>query len=77
MSPTAPCASNFRRLAPSIRRAVALTFVLVALTLKTTYESAAMKGASFRDALAQMVDAAENGKESTRELPRKLVEPVD
>jgi len=26
------------------------------------YESAAIKGASFRDALAQMADAAENGK---------------
>jgi dihydroxyacetone kinase-like protein len=38
----------------------------------SAYESAATKGASFRDALVQMVDAAEKGKESTRELVAKI-----
>src|SRR5260370_20423032 len=36
------------------------------------YESAAIKGASFQDALARMADAAENGRESTRDLLAKV-----
>lgn len=36
------------------------------------YESAAVKGASFQQALAQMAEAAESGKESTRDLVAKI-----
>ena len=36
------------------------------------YQSAAVKGASFRDALTQMANAAEGGKESTRDLVARI-----
>jgi dihydroxyacetone kinase-like protein len=48
------------------------TIMDVLVPAVVAYESAAIKGASFRDALAQMADAAENGKESTRDLVAKI-----
>ena len=48
------------------------TIMDVLVPAVAAYESAAIKGASFRDALAQMADAAENGKESTRDLVAKI-----
>jgi dihydroxyacetone kinase-like protein len=48
------------------------TIMDVLVPAVTAYELAAIKGASFRDALAQMADAAENGKESTRDLVAKI-----
>ena len=48
------------------------TIMDVLVPAVAAYESAAIKGASFQDALAQMADAAENGKESTRDLIAKI-----
>ena len=48
------------------------TIMDVLVPAVAAYESAAIKGASFQDALAQMADAAENGKESTRDLVAKI-----
>jgi dihydroxyacetone kinase-like protein len=48
------------------------TIMDVLIPATAAYESAAVQGASFRGALAQMVDAAENGKESTRDLVAKI-----
>jgi phosphoenolpyruvate---glycerone phosphotransferase subunit DhaL len=48
------------------------TIMDVIVPAVAAYESAAIKGASFQDALAQMADAAENGKESTRDLVAKI-----
>jgi len=48
------------------------TIMDVLVPAVTAYESAAIKGASFHDALSQMADAAENGKESTRDLVAKI-----
>jgi phosphoenolpyruvate---glycerone phosphotransferase subunit DhaL len=48
------------------------TIMDVLVPAVVAYESAAIKGASFRDALAQMADAAENGKEATRDLVAKI-----
>ena len=48
------------------------TIMDVIVPAVAAYESAAIKGASFQDALTQMADAAENGKESTRDLVAKI-----
>jgi len=48
------------------------TIMDVLVPAVAAYESAAIKGASFQDALAQMAAAAENGKESTRDLVAKI-----
>ncbi len=48
------------------------TIMDVLVPAVTAYEAAAIKGASFHDALSQMADAAENGKESTRDLVAKI-----
>jgi dihydroxyacetone kinase-like protein len=48
------------------------TIMDVLVPAVAAYESAAVKGASFADALAQMTAAAENGKESTRDLVAKI-----
>jgi dihydroxyacetone kinase-like protein len=48
------------------------TIMDVIVPAVAAYESAAVKGGSFKDALAQMADAAENGKESTRDLVAKI-----
>ncbi len=48
------------------------TIMDVLVPAVTAYESAAVHGASFDVALAEMVGAAENGKESTRDLVAKI-----
>jgi dihydroxyacetone kinase-like protein len=48
------------------------TIMDVIVPAVAAYESAAIKGESFQVALAQMADAAENGKESTRDLVAKI-----
>jgi phosphoenolpyruvate---glycerone phosphotransferase subunit DhaL len=48
------------------------TIMDVIVPAVAAYESAAIKGESFQDALAQMADAAENGRESTRDLVAKI-----
>jgi phosphoenolpyruvate---glycerone phosphotransferase subunit DhaL len=48
------------------------TIMDVIVPAVAAYESAAIKGASFQGALTQMADAAENGKESTRDMVAKI-----
>jgi phosphoenolpyruvate---glycerone phosphotransferase subunit DhaL len=48
------------------------TIMDVLVPAEAAYESAAIRGTSFPDALAQMAAAAENGKESTRDLVAKI-----
>jgi phosphoenolpyruvate---glycerone phosphotransferase subunit DhaL len=48
------------------------TIMDVIVPAVAAYELAAIKGASFQDALTQMADAAENGKESTRDMVAKI-----
>jgi dihydroxyacetone kinase-like protein len=48
------------------------TIMDVLIPAEAAYEAAAIRGASFPDSLAQMAAAAENGKESTRDLVAKI-----
>jgi dihydroxyacetone kinase-like protein len=48
------------------------TIMDVLVPAVAAYEAAALEGRSFGDALAQMALAAENGKESTRDLVAKI-----